>query len=69
MSESSFEEIEDREKLRRFADDNLLAEEQSRLGLSKPLNLDGLLLRVETRIRMESEPLTPESRPLSPRPR
>jgi Arc/MetJ-type ribon-helix-helix transcriptional regulator len=40
----------DREKLRLFEVGNRIAEEQSRLGLSKPLNLAAVLERVEQRV-------------------
>lgn len=39
----------DQEKLRLFAEGNRIAAEQSRLGLSKPLDLSSLLSRVESR--------------------
>lgn len=44
----------DREKLRLFQELNRIAEEQSRLGLSKPLNLPALLERVEGRVAAAS---------------
>ena len=37
----------DRELLERFVEGNLIAEQQSRLGLSKPIDLQSLLERVE----------------------
>ena len=40
----------DQEKLRLFQEGNRIAMEQSRLGLSKPLDLDALLERVERRV-------------------
>jgi Arc/MetJ-type ribon-helix-helix transcriptional regulator len=40
----------DHEKLRLFQEGNRIAAEQSRLGLSTPLDLDGILMRVEQRI-------------------
>jgi Arc/MetJ-type ribon-helix-helix transcriptional regulator len=40
----------DREKLRLFDEGNRIAAEQSRLGLSKPLDLNSLLARVESRV-------------------
>ena len=40
----------DQEKLRLFQEGNRIAAEQSRLGLSKPLDLDAVLKRVEQRI-------------------
>jgi Arc/MetJ-type ribon-helix-helix transcriptional regulator len=42
----------DREKLRLFEVGNRIAEEQSRLGLSKPLNLNAILERVEQRMTL-----------------
>jgi Arc/MetJ-type ribon-helix-helix transcriptional regulator len=45
----------DREKLRLFQEGNRIAEEQSRLGLSKPLNLTALLERVENRVAAEGK--------------
>jgi Arc/MetJ-type ribon-helix-helix transcriptional regulator len=43
----------DREKLRLFQEGNRIAVEQSRLGLSKPLDLNGILERVEQRFAAE----------------
>jgi Arc/MetJ-type ribon-helix-helix transcriptional regulator len=43
----------DREKLRLFQEGNRIAIEQSRLGLSKPLDLDAILARVEQRVAAE----------------
>jgi Arc/MetJ-type ribon-helix-helix transcriptional regulator len=43
----------DRERLRLFHEGNRVAMEQSRLGLSKPLDLTGLLARVEQRVAAE----------------
>ena len=40
----------DREKLRLFQEGNRIATEQSRLGLSKPLDLSAVLTRVEQRV-------------------
>ncbi len=40
----------DREKLRLFQEGNRIAIEQSRLGLSKPLDLAAVLERVEQRV-------------------
>jgi len=40
----------DREKLRLFQEGNRIAMEQSRLGLSRPLDLDAILKRVEERV-------------------
>jgi Arc/MetJ-type ribon-helix-helix transcriptional regulator len=45
----------DREKLRLFAEGNRIAQEQSRLGLSKPLDLGALLQRVEARVVLEGK--------------
>jgi len=45
----------DRERLRLFQEGNRVALEQSRLGLSKPLDLNALLQRVETRIAAEGK--------------
>ena len=45
----------DREKLRLFQEGNRIAIEQSRLGLSKPLDLQALLARVEQRVAAEDE--------------
>ena len=43
----------DREKLRLFHARNLVAAEQSRLGLSTPLDLDAMLSRIEGRVASE----------------
>jgi Arc/MetJ-type ribon-helix-helix transcriptional regulator len=43
----------DREKLRLFHARNLVAEEQSRLGLSTALDLDAMLTRIEQRVAAE----------------
>ena len=43
----------DREKLRLFHARNLVAAEQSRLGLSTPLDLDAILSRIEDRVATE----------------
>ena len=40
----------DRERLRLFQEGNRIATEQSKLGLSKPLDLSALLSRVERRV-------------------
>jgi Arc/MetJ-type ribon-helix-helix transcriptional regulator len=40
----------DREKLRLFQEGNRIATEQSRLGLSKPLDLSAVVTRVEQRV-------------------
>jgi Arc/MetJ-type ribon-helix-helix transcriptional regulator len=45
----------DREKLRLFQEGNRIAMEQSRLGLSKPLDLSALLARVEQRVAAEGK--------------
>lgn len=45
----------DREKLRLFQEGNRVALEQSRLGLSKPLDLSAVLQRVEARAAMEGK--------------
>lgn len=45
----------DREKLRLFQEGNRIAQEQSRLGLSKPLDLTALFARVEARIAAEGK--------------
>ncbi|MEX2091891.1 MAG: hypothetical protein WD971_04395 [Pirellulales bacterium] len=45
----------DREKLRLFQEGNRVALEQSRLGLSKPLDLNALLQRVEARVAAEGK--------------
>ena len=45
----------DREKLRLFQEGNRVALEQSRLGLSKPLDLNALLQRVEARAAPEGK--------------
>jgi Arc/MetJ-type ribon-helix-helix transcriptional regulator len=45
----------DREKLRLFQEGNRIAMEQSRLGLSKPLDLSALLARVEQRVASEGK--------------
>lgn len=45
----------DREKVRLFQEGNRIAAEQSRLGLSKPLDLSALLVRVEQRVAAEGE--------------
>jgi Arc/MetJ-type ribon-helix-helix transcriptional regulator len=45
----------DREKLRLFQEGNRIAEEQSRLGLSKPLDLAALMERVEQRVAAEGK--------------
>lgn len=47
--EGSFSAI-DQEKLRAFQEGNCIAIEESRLGLSKPLDLAALLARVEKRV-------------------
>ncbi|MGD9635154.1 MAG: hypothetical protein AB7G28_07490 [Pirellulales bacterium] len=51
---SALEEL-DREKLRLFEEGNRVAQEQSRLGLSRPLDLSALLERVEARIAAEGK--------------
>lgn len=51
---SALDEL-DREKLRLFQEGNRIAEEQSRLGLSKPLDLDALLERVEKRVTTDGK--------------
>jgi Arc/MetJ-type ribon-helix-helix transcriptional regulator len=43
-------EERDQEKLRRWHEGNRMAIEQSRQGLSKPLDLEALLERVERRV-------------------
>jgi Arc/MetJ-type ribon-helix-helix transcriptional regulator len=43
----------DKEKLRLFQEGNRIAMEQSRLGLSKPLDLETILERVEQRMAAE----------------
>jgi Arc/MetJ-type ribon-helix-helix transcriptional regulator len=43
----------DREKLRLFHEGNRIATEQSRLGLSKPLDLEAILKRIEERVAAE----------------
>jgi len=45
----------DREKLRLFQEGNRVALEQSRLGMSKPLDLNALLQRVEARVAAEGK--------------
>ena len=45
----------DREKVRLFQEGNRVALEQSRLGLSKPLDLNAVLQRVEARIVIEGK--------------
>lgn len=45
----------DREKLRLFEAGNRIALEQSRLGLSKPLDLEAVLQRIESRIASEGK--------------
>jgi Arc/MetJ-type ribon-helix-helix transcriptional regulator len=45
----------DQEKLRLFHEGNRVAIEQSRLGLSKPLDLAGVIERVEQRIATDSK--------------
>ena len=45
----------DREKLRLFQEGNRIALEQSRLGLSKPLDFNALLERVEARVVAEGK--------------
>jgi Arc/MetJ-type ribon-helix-helix transcriptional regulator len=45
----------DREKLRLFQEGNRVALEQSRLGLSKPLDLNAMLQRVEARVAAEGK--------------
>ena len=45
----------DREKLRLFQEGNRIAMEQSRLGLSKPLDLSALLARIEERVAAEGK--------------
>ena len=45
----------DREKLRLFQEGNRVAMEQSRLGLSKPLDLNAVLQRVEDRVAAEGK--------------
>ncbi len=45
----------DREKLRLFEAGNRIALEQSRLGLSKPLDLEAVLERVEGRVAAEGK--------------
>jgi Arc/MetJ-type ribon-helix-helix transcriptional regulator len=41
--------LDERERLRRWHERNEIAAEQSRMGLSKPLDLDAVLERVERR--------------------
>ena len=48
-------DAEDRERLERFQLANRISIEQSRLGLSKPLDLAALLERVEQRVAAESK--------------
>jgi Arc/MetJ-type ribon-helix-helix transcriptional regulator len=43
----------DREKLRLFQEGNRIAAEQSRLGLSKPLDLSAMFERIEARVVAE----------------
>ena len=45
----------DREKLRLFQEGNRIAMEQSRLGLSKPLDLAAMLERVERRVAADGK--------------
>jgi len=45
----------DREKLRLFQEGNRIALEQSRLGMSKPLDLGALLQRVEDRFAADGK--------------
>jgi Arc/MetJ-type ribon-helix-helix transcriptional regulator len=45
----------DQDKLRRWHERNEIAIEQSRLGLSKPLDLDAILARVEERLAAHSQ--------------
>ena len=45
----------DRERIRLFQEGNRIALEQSRLGLSKPLDLEALLQRVESRVTAEGK--------------
>jgi Arc/MetJ-type ribon-helix-helix transcriptional regulator len=45
----------DREKLRLFQEGNRVAMEQSRLGLSKPLDLAAVLERVEQRVAADDK--------------
>ena len=45
----------DREKLRLFQEGNRIALEQSRLGISKPLDLGALLQRVEDRFAADGK--------------
>lgn len=44
-----------RERIRLFQEGNRIALEQSRLGLSKPLDLEALLQRVESRVTSEGK--------------
>jgi hypothetical protein len=48
-------EERDDEKLRRWHEGNRIAMEQSRLGLSKPLDVEALLERVEKRVAASSK--------------
>ena len=50
QSQDDVLEERDQEKLRRWHEGNRLAMEQSRQGLSKPLDLEALLDRVERRV-------------------
>jgi Arc/MetJ-type ribon-helix-helix transcriptional regulator len=49
-------EERDQEKLRRWHEGNDLAMEQSRQGLSKPLDVEAVLVRVRTRLAKEGIP-------------
>ena len=48
-------EAREQEKLRRWNEGNRIAMEQSQQGLSKPLNVEALLERVEQRIARDFE--------------
>ncbi len=52
-AESLQELVAEWEKLRRWNERNALSAEQGRQGLSKPLDLEGVLQRVEDRIAEE----------------
>jgi Arc/MetJ-type ribon-helix-helix transcriptional regulator len=45
----------DREKVRLFQEGNRIALEQSRLGLSKPLDLSAMFARIEARVAAEGK--------------
>jgi Arc/MetJ-type ribon-helix-helix transcriptional regulator len=45
----------DQEKIRLFQEGNRIALEQSRLGLSKPLDLEAVLQHVESRVAAEGK--------------